>query len=144
MSTKYSITCTKRIKDMATKPKTKPDQKGSKRPPKRPNAMDGRRKGDIKTEELLAGMTKAEINASIDAGENPKKDKPKPKRGGKDRVKKTGDGLRNIAAAMVQPALPGVAAAAGRAAKKVVKKAGGGKVCRGMGAATQGGKFRVS
>lgn len=29
-------------------------------------------------------------------------------------------------------------------AKKVVKKAGGGKVCRGMGAATQGGKFRIS
>ena len=24
------------------------------------------------------------------------------------------------------------------------KKAGGGKVCRGMGAATQGGKFRIS
>ena len=133
---------------MATKPKAKPAQLGSKRPPKRPDAMDGRRKGDIKTEELLAGMTKSEINASIDAGENPKKDKPKPKRGGKDRAKKTGDGLKNIAAAnnaalMVLPVSSGIMAAT-RAAKKVVKKAGGGKVCRGMGAATQGGKFRIS
>lgn len=135
---------------MATKPKAKPAQPGSKRPPKRPDAMDGRRKGDIKTEELLAGMTKSEINASIDAGENPKKDKPKPKpkRGGKDRAKKTGDGLKNIAAAnnaalMVLPVSSGIMAAT-RAAKKVVKKAGGGKVCRGMGAATQGGKFRIS
>ena len=125
---------------MATKPKAKPAQPGS----KRPDAMDGRRKGDIKTEELLAGMTKSEINASIDAGENPKKDKPKPKRGGKDSAKKTGDGVENIAAAMVQPAFLPAAAAAGRVAKKVVKKAGGGKVCRGMGAATQGGRFRIS
>ena len=129
---------------MATKPKAKPAQPGSKRPPKRPDAMDGRRKGDIKTEELLAGMTKSERNASIDAGENPKKDKPKPKRGGKDRAKKTVDGLRNIAEAMAQPAFLPAAAAASRVAKKVVKKAGGGKVCRGMGAATQGGRFRIS
>lgn len=141
MSTKYSITCTKRIKDMATKPKAKPDQPGSKRPPKRPDAMDGRRKNDIKTEELLAGMTKSEINASIDAGENPKKDEPKRKRGGKDRVKKTGDGLKILAEGILPVS---AAAAAGKAAKKVVKKAGGGKVCRGMGAATQGGKFRIS
>ena len=129
---------------MTTRPKAKPDQSGSKRPPKRPNAMDGYRKGDIKSKELLAGMTQAEINAAIDSGKNPKKDKPKRKRGGKDRAKKTGDGLKNIAAAMVQPALPGVAAAAGKAASKVSKKAGGGTVCRGMGAATKGGKFRVS
>ena len=138
---------------MATKPKAKPDQKGSKRPPKRPDAMEGRREGDIKTEELLAGMTKSEINASIDAGENPKKDKPKPKRGGKDKAKRAGGGFDRLATAVVDSAnqigsvAPGVsaaAAAAGRAAKKVVKKAGGGKVCRGMGAATQGGKFRIS
>ncbi len=138
---------------MTTRPKARPDQSGSKRPPKRPNAMDGYRKGDIKNKELLAGMTQAEINAAIDSGKNPKKDKPKRKRGGKDRVKKTGGGLKRLATAVSDsakqigtfvPGIPSAAAAAGKAASKVSKKAGGGTVCRGMGAATKGGKFRVS
>ena len=54
--------------------------------------MEGRREGDIKTEELLAGMTKSEINASIDAGENPKKDKPKPKEGARIGLRRLGMG----------------------------------------------------
>ena len=73
--------------------------------------------------------------------------------GPKDRKKRTGSGLKRLATAVSDsakqigtfvPGIPSAAAAAGKAASKVSKKAGGGTVCRGMGAATKGGKFRVS
>ena len=109
-----------------TRPKAKPAQPGSKRPPKRPNAMDGRRKGDIKTEELLGGKTKAEINAAIDSGKNPKK-KP-PSKATVSPSKATGalasaakSGLLGV------PGVSGAGAAAGKAAKSILKPTRDGK-----------------
>lgn len=103
-----------------TRPKAKPAQPGSKRPPKRPNAMDGRRKGDIKTEELLGGKTKAEINAAIDSGKNPKK-KP-PLKATVSPSKATG-ALANAAKSglLGVPGVSGAGAAAGKAAKSILK-----------------------
>ena len=107
-----------------TRPKAKPAQPGSKRPPKRPNAMDGRRKGDIKTEELLGGKTKAEINAAIDSGKNPKK-KP-PSKVTVSPPKSTGALAEFVKDAAKYGVLGGSAATAGKAAKKVLgMKAGG-------------------
>ena len=109
-----------------TRPKAKPAQPGSKRPPKRPNAMDGRRKGDIKTEELLGGKTKAEINAAIDSGKNPKK-KP-PSKATVSPSKATGalasaakSGLLGV------PGVSGAGAAVGKAAKSILKPTRDGK-----------------
>ena len=123
-------------------------QPGSKRPPKRPNAMDGRRKGDIKTEELLAGMTMSEINAAIDSGKNPKKKSPS-----KATVrpsKSTGALAEFVKDAAKYGVLGGSAATAGKAAKKVLGMKYGGKVrgykhgggvCRGGGASVSGTRF---
>ena len=109
-----------------TRPKARPAQPGSKRPPKRPNAMDGRRKGDIKTEELLGGKTKAEINAAIDSGKNPKK-KP-PSKATVNPSKATGALARAAKSGLlgVPGAVSNAGVAAGKAAKKVLgMKAGG-------------------
>lgn len=108
------------------RPKARPAQPGSKRPPKRPNAMDGRRKGDIKTEELLGGKTKAEINAAIDSGKNPKK-KP-PSKATVTPSKATGALARAAKSGLlgVPGAVSNAGVAAGKAAKKVLgMKAGG-------------------
>ncbi len=103
-----------------TRPKAKPAQPGSKRPPKRPNAMDGRRKGDIKTEELLGGKTKAEINAAIDSGKNPKK-KP-PSKATVSPSKATGALARAANSGLLGvPGVSGAGAAAGKAAKSILK-----------------------
>ena len=109
-----------------TRPKAKPAQPGSERPPKRPNAMDGRRKGDIKTEELLGGKTKAEINAAIDSGKNPKK-KP-PLKATVSPPKATGALASAAKSGLlgVPGAVGGAGVAASKAAKKVLgMKAGG-------------------
>lgn len=126
------------------KPKAKPAQPGSKRPPKRPNAMDGRRKGDIKTEELLAGMTKAEINAAINSGKNPKKKSPL--KATVSPSKSTGALAEFVKDAAKYGVLGGSAATAGRAAKKVLGMKYGGEarvreMSRGGGAAVSGTKF---
>jgi hypothetical protein len=104
-----------------TRPKAKPAQPGSKRPPKRPNAMDGRRKGDIKTEELLGGKTKAEINAAIDSGKNPKK-KP-PLKATVTPSKATGALARAAKSGLlgVPGAVSNAGVAAGKAAKSILK-----------------------
>mgnify|MGYP000907676722 CR=1 FL=1 len=127
-----------------TRPKAKPAQPGSKRPPKRPNAMDGRRKGDIKTEELLGGKTMAEINAAIDSSKNPKKKSPS-----KATVrpsKSTGALAEFVKNSAKYGVLGGSAATAGRAAKKVLGMKYGGEarvrgMSRGGGAAVSGTKF---
>ena len=126
------------------KPKAKPAQPGSKRPPKRPNAMDGRRKGDIKTEELLAGMTKAEINAAINSGKNPKKKSPS--KATVSPSKSTGALAEFVKDAAKYGVLGGSAATASKAAKKVLGMKYGGEarvrgMSRGGGAAVSGTKF---
>ena len=120
------------------RPKKRPTDPRSMKPKKRPNAMDGRRKGDIKTEELLGGKTKAEINAAIDSGKNPKK-KP-PSKATVSPSKATGALARAAKSGLL--GVPGAVrisgVAAGKAAKKVLGMKAGGKI-RGYGLA-RGGK----
>ena len=120
------------------RPKKRPTDPRSMKPKKRPNAMDGRRKGDIKTEELLGGKTKAEINAAIDSGKNPKKKPPSkatvsPSKATGALARAAKSGLLGVPGAV---SISGVAA--GKAAKKVLGMKAGGKI-RGYGLA-RGGK----
>jgi hypothetical protein len=115
-------------------------QPGSKRPPKRPNAMDGRRKGDIKTEELLAGMTMAEINAAIDSSKNPKKKRMDEEKRTKKRIIKEST-RRRTRDHNTEPKQDIKSALGFANGGKVRGYKHGGGVSRGGGAAVSGTKF---